>query len=197
MDRSGVVVGLVVVLATLSGCSIDVSLGGQTATPAPSAGRWATVTAVVDADTVDVRFDDGTTDRVRLLGVDAPETYAENAPREFEGVPDTQRGERCLRQAGERASSIVRDRIEGDRVRVVTDPVADRRGSFDRLLAYLHHEERNLNEWLLSEGHARLYDSRFSRIEAFSTAETAAMDAGRGVWDCRDGVLGTTSPVSG
>lgn len=36
------------------------------------------ITRVIDGDTMDVLFNDGRTDRVRLLGVDTPETNAAN-----------------------------------------------------------------------------------------------------------------------
>ncbi len=50
----------------LSGCVADASF--QTAADFEP----ATVTRVIDGDTVDVRFDDGSTDRVRFIGVDTP-----------------------------------------------------------------------------------------------------------------------------
>lgn len=68
----------------------------------------ATVTDVVDGDTVDVRFSNGTTDTVRLLGVDTPEVYGANDPAEFEGVPNTEAGEQCLGKAGENASAYAK-----------------------------------------------------------------------------------------
>src|SRR6056297_1742341 len=43
-------------------------------------GRTVTVVEVVDGDTMDVRFENGTVERVRLLGVDTPEVYGGNDP---------------------------------------------------------------------------------------------------------------------
>jgi micrococcal nuclease len=151
----------------------------------------ATVERVVDGDTVEVRFDDGSTETVRLLGVDAPETRAESEPGEFEGVPDTAAGRRCLRRAGEKATAFARQRLAGERVRVQTDPRADRRGGYGRLLAYVSvadgatDSDPSFNERLLERGHARLFDSTFERRDRFARLERSAREAGQGLWRCR------------
>ncbi|MFP4655326.1 MAG: thermonuclease family protein [Methanohalobium sp.] len=45
-----------------------------------------TVTNIVDGDTIDVTFKNGTTERVRILGVDTPETHVENESVDLEGI---------------------------------------------------------------------------------------------------------------
>ncbi len=177
-------IALLALALLLAGCTV--SLGGETATPTPAIDRTATVTHVVDGDTIEVRFADGSTDTVRLLGVDSPETHAETTAGEYEGVPDTEAGRQCLRAAGENATAAVRDRIAGTQVRVVTDPVADRRGGYDRLLAYVETDEGTLNEWLLRTGHGRVFDSEFTRSDTLYELEATAQDAGRGLWACKD-----------
>ena len=189
-------VALVALSLALAGCSVSVGGPDATTTLAPGDGRQATVTSVVDGDTIEVRFDDGSTDTVRLLGIDTPETHAENTPAEFEGVPDSQAGSQCLGLAGERATDAVVSRIEGTQVRIATDPAADRRGSYGRLLAYVVTTDGNLNEWLVAEGHARVYDSTFSKADAFYAAESTAQAEARGLWDCRDGSMTATSPTT-
>lgn len=141
-----------------------------------------TVTRVVDGDTVDVRFADGRTDRVRLLGVDAPETRADTDSAEFEGVPDTPAGREWLRRWGEAATDFAVRRLDGGTVDLAVDPTADRRGGYDRLLAYLFVGESSFNRALLERGLARLYDTAFERRDAFAAAERRARDADRGVW---------------
>src|SRR5699024_1765830 len=77
----------------------------QTALPSTTtaSGRQWTVTIaeVIDGDTMDVRFANGTTTRIRLLGVDTPEVYGENTPDEFEGIPETEAGADWLHRWGE------------------------------------------------------------------------------------------------
>jgi len=192
MDRRRAVVvlfGVLVVFAGCAGAGLDVSTGdgasGGPGTVTDGATDEVMVVSVVDGDTIDVRYPNGTTERVRLLGVDTPEVHTENDPPEFEGVPGTEAGNDCLRAAGEDASAAVRQQINGRRVTLVVDPVADRRGSYGRLLAYVRVNGTDLNRWLVAEGHARVYDSTFSRSEGYYEAETDAQEAGRGLWTCR------------
>lgn len=177
---------VVAVLLALSGCTGAVSPGAD---GAPAAGeRTATVVEVVDGDTLDVRFADGSEDRVRLLGVDTPEVHADPSPGEFEGVPDTEAGRSCLREWGERASALAAERLAGESVTVATDADADRRGGYDRLLAYVTVEgrDRSFNRALLDGGYARLYDTEFGQRDAFAAAEQRARGDGTGLWACAD-----------
>jgi micrococcal nuclease len=180
MDRR-----IVVCLVVLAGCSAVIGPDDGRSTVTPGDGQRATVEAVVDGDTVDVRYPNGTTERVRLLGVDTPELGGENAPDEFEGVPDTEDGRACLRAVGERASEALRERVAGEQVSVVVDPAADRRGGYGRLLAYLVHADTDLNRWLVETGYARVFDTAFSRSGHYYEAQAQAQADGRGVWDCR------------
>jgi micrococcal nuclease len=204
MHRLGVV--LVVVLAGCAGLApagsgpVVSSTVSPTSTPTPTdgvaatagattttaAGVQATVVDVVDGDTVDIRYGNGSSDTVRLLGIDTPEVHVENQPAEYEGVPETEAGTACLRDAGESAGAAVRERIAGEQVRVVVDATADRRDPYGRLLAYVVHEGTDLNRLLVARGHARVYDSTFARSSAYYDAEDGAQDAGRGLWQCRD-----------
>ncbi len=180
-------------LAVLAGC-----VGFQPAGAADGETRTATVTRVVDGDTVDVTFADGEEDTVRLLGVDTPEVHTENAPAEFEGVPETDAGADCLGRWGERASDYATERLAGAEVTVRTDPAADRRGGYGRLLAYIETENGTFNRALLSAGLARLYDSTFSERDAYAGVEAEARDSGTGLWGaCRNPEeIATSGPLA-
>jgi micrococcal nuclease len=162
------------------------TVGGDSGTPHPSTAPHVRVTVVdvVDADTIDVRYPNGSRETVRLLGVDAPETRAENAPGEFEGVPDTDAGRRCLRRAGGAASEMARARLAGETVGLGFDPRADRRGGYGRLLAYVYADGAQFNHRLLVAGHARLYDSPFVERDRYAAAERRARATDRGLWAC-------------
>ncbi|MFB6281506.1 MAG: thermonuclease family protein [Haloferacaceae archaeon] len=161
--------------------------GTGTPHPATAPTVRATVVEVIDGDTVRVRYRNGTTETVRLLGVDAPEVRAENDPGEFEGVPDTEAGRRCLRRAGEAASAAARSRLAGETVGLGFDPEADRRGGYGRLLAYVYVGNGTFNHRLLVAGHARLYESPFVERSRYAAAEARARAADRGVWACATG----------
>ncbi|MDZ7702499.1 MAG: lamin tail domain-containing protein [Halobacteriales archaeon] len=182
---------LLVLLVLVAGCASAV---GPVATQSPAGdAQRATVIDVVDGDTVEVRFPDGSTDTVRLLGVDTPEVHAANEPAEYEGVPDTSSGADCLRGAGHDASAFMTERVLGATVTLVFDPLADRRGSYGRLLAYVELDGTDVNRQLVDRGHARVYDSTFARSDAYYDDEAAAQAAGRGLWICR--TPATASPT--
>lgn len=103
-----------------------------------SEGRTATVTRVIDGDTVEVEFENGEIDTVRLLGVDTPETALGNVdPSEYEGIPNTTAGRDHLYNWGQQASDYATEQLEGETVRVTTDPESDRRGVL-RSVAGIH-----------------------------------------------------------
>ncbi|WP_313695368.1 lamin tail domain-containing protein [Halorarum halobium] len=165
-------------------------------TPPPD-GTTVTVVEVVDGDTVRIRYGNGTRDTARLLGVDTPEVYGENTPGEFEGVPDTAAGRSCLGEYGDRASAFADRRLAGEEVTVSFDANEPRRGYYDRLLVYVHHDGHEFNRLLVHRGLGRVYDSSFEKRDAYYATEADAMDAGRGLWTCRDGEAGTrTSTVT-
>jgi len=225
-------VGLAAVLAValltvLSGCAgLSVSTGGESsggptaAAPDVANGTAVTVVDVVDGDTIDVRYANGSTDTVRLLGVDTPEVYADNDPAEFEGVPEDEAGAACLEAAGENASAFAERWLGGERVTLVADPAADRRDRYGRLLAYVHVDASGADETastetatgtrtdavanrtdftyrLVATGHARVYDSTFQRSERYYAAEADAQADRRGLWRCRDPGAVATDGASG
>jgi micrococcal nuclease len=146
--------------------------------------RWTvTVTEVVDGDTMDVRFENGTTERIRLLGVDTPEVYGSNDPAEFEGIPDTETGAEWLAGWGENASEFARAELAGETVTISLDPAADRRGSYGRLLVYLTADGELFNRQLLARGYARYYDAPLTRADAFQRVERRARERDVGLWD--------------
>ncbi|WP_248896815.1 thermonuclease family protein [Haloplanus halobius] len=181
-------------VALLSLCLlVTAGCGGIPDSPPAPDGAQSTATAsettarvidVVDGDTVDVRLANGSTDTIRLLGVDTPEVQAENAPAEFEGVPDTEAGRDCLRRQGERASEFAVETLAGEQVTLRFDPLADRRGGYGRLLAYVVIDGEQFNAALLERGHARLYDSSFQERDRYASLERTARANGRGVWSC-------------
>jgi len=143
-----------------------------------------TVVEIVDGDTIDVRYEDGDEERVRLLGVDTPEVHTTTDPDEWEGVPDTDRGSDHLRDWGHKASEFARTELErGEEIRIVVDEEADRRGSYGRLLVYIYDDGTLFNHALIEQGYARLYDTAFSKRSQFASAEANARAQEIGVWN--------------
>lgn len=156
-----------VALAALSGC-----FGDTSAPDGAGASTAAVVDRVVDGDTL-VALVDGERARVRLIGVDAPESVRPDHPVECFGP-----------QAAERAADLL---PEGAPVRLEADPTQDRRDDFGRLLAYVFvpGEDRPVNQVLVAEGYARVrvYGGRpFRDLGLFRADEARARASGRGLW---------------
>ncbi|KTG30945.1 lamin tail domain-containing protein [Haloferax profundi] len=200
MVRGATATLVIVLLVVFSGC---LGGGGLATDPAPTptespsttptsspTGETATgdvsvdVVEVVDGDTIKVVMPDGARETVRLLGVDTPEVYGENTPDEFEGVPDTDEGAACLRDAGHDASDFAKDRLSGETVELRFDEKAGERGYYGRLLAYVVVDGAEFNYELLTNGHARFYESSFEERERYERAERDARERGVGLWAC-------------
>ena len=187
----------VVLLVALAGCAGTTVDGPSTPnaelestddssadTPNDMDEQTATVTRVIDGDTIEIEYANGTEDTIRLLGVDTPETTLSRVdPDEYFGIPDTTAGRDHLFEWGERASALADNELAGEEVEIVVDPESDRRGYFGRLLAYIYVDGENFNERLLADGYARMYDSQFSMREDFREVEAEAQDDEVGLWD--------------
>lgn len=172
---------LAVCVVLLAGCA-----GGPAADHGAGGGGNVTVAVrdVVDGDTVDVVYPNGSVVTVRLLGVDTPEVYGEVDPAEFEGVPDSSSGRTCLGRWGERASDFAERRLGGRTVELRFDPAAPRRGAYGRLLAYVYVDGASFNRRLVERGYARVFTGEFTRNDAYLDAERRARENGTGLWAC-------------
>lgn len=146
--------------------------------PVPTAitARPATVTNVVDGDTADVMFADGTTERVRFIGVDTPESTTEHEPY------------------GEQASAYTKARLSNVAVLIETD--VGTRDQYGRLLAYIwlsmpadlsdaEIRTKMFNAKLAIDGYAQQMTIQPNAKYAgyFTKYVTEARDASRGLWD--------------
>lgn len=106
--------------------------------PATSWARAAKVLRVIDGDTVDVAIDLGfhitKTERLRLLGIDAPEMKG------------------ATREAGLAAQKFLEVLIGGEAV--IVETVRDRTDKYGRYLATLWVEETCVNATMIETGHA-------------------------------------------
>ena len=158
-----------------------------------------TVTNATDGDTFDVEFADGTTEEVRLLGIDTPETKRNKSAeevREWEGIED----DNYLSNVGEDASDYAAAEVEGKTVDLFFDNEEPVRDVFGRLLGYVRYDATGdgardtlYNRKVIADGYARVYDSGFTKHDDFLAAETDARANGRRVWSRSDPA--TTSEV--
>ena len=158
----------------------------------PTSGIVAQVSNVVDGDTIDVLFEDGTTDTVRLLGIDTPETFSANSPGEYGGITDTA----CLDRWGDLATDFA-SIMQGQLVTLTLDPQAGERGSFGRLLAYVEFAGQDFNATLVELGFARVYtEGTASREPYYLELESAARSEGEGLWGECEGTPAAPLPAT-
>jgi len=157
------------------------SKGRSNATPEAKPTELAVkVTDVVDGDTMDIEYPNGSSDTVRLLAVDTPETHSANEPEEFPGIDSSTH----LRSWGEKATDFTSSWVAGERVHLQFDKQEGRRGRFGRLLAYVYVGNGSmLNRILVSKGYARVYEEGNAVYEEeFLELQKEARDNHRGLW---------------
>jgi len=128
------------------------------------------VARVVDGDTL--VLDGG--EKVRLIGVDTPETVHPNKPVE---------------RFGKEASAFTKRMAEGKHVRLEYDQ--ERRDRYGRTLAYVYLADgKLLNLELICHGYGFAYTRfQFSKMEEFRSAEREAREQERGYGRTRTGNL--------
>jgi micrococcal nuclease len=178
--RRGALRGPLILLLLIAG--LGLSRCGQAGSGTDSGGRAtgsdgserATVTHVVDGDTIDVRLPGGDDDTVRYIGIDTPETVKPGTP---------------VQCGGPRAHDINEQLVGGRTVILRFDE--ERRDVYGRLLAYVYVPEEGpggralfVNAELARRGLARTLtippNDSFAPLFARLAARAGA--AGRGLW---------------
>jgi len=143
----------------------------------------ATVERVVDGDTLVIRVQ-GQTERVRLIGIDTPESVDPRRPVECFGK--------------EAAAHLAELLPEGTPVRLERDVEA--RDRFDRLLAYVYRRSDGLfvNLAMAEDGFAEVatFPPNVAHVDDFTAAARAAREAERGLWQACDEFRAPTSSDS-
>lgn len=142
--------------------------GGGGASGANLKGPYDVVQSV-DGDTIRV-MRDGEEIKVRFIGIDTPETVAQDRPVE------------CF---GPEASGRTKELVEGTRVWLESDPVSGDTDKYGRTLAYVWlTPDVMLNELLIREGYAEeyTYQEGYRYQQLFRDAESAAQAEGLGLW---------------
>ena len=106
----------------------------------------AEVTRVVDGDTVDafvdLGFDMHSKQRVRLFGINTPECRTRDKEEKKRGLAAKARLKEMLSE--EKNKCVIKTRL-------------DKKGKFGRVLGVLYVNDKDLNNQLVKEGHAKKY----------------------------------------
>jgi len=139
----------------------------------------AKVVRVIDGDTIDVLIDK--IYRIRLLGVDCPETTAEkNKPYEYDAITDLQ----YLAEWGQKAKEFTRKMLLGKAVYIEFDELAGLKGYYGRYLAYVYLKNgTDFNALLIKNGLARVYvEGTFEKESEYLKLENYAKTHKIGLW---------------
>lgn len=138
--------------------------------PVPNTvGTYYKVTKVIDGDTLHINKD-GTDEKVRLIGINTPETVDPRTPVQ------------CF---GKEASNRMKELAEGKSVKLEYDDSQSLRDAYGRLLAYVYLEDGEmLNRKMVAEGYAYEYTylTPYKYQSEFRSLQNLARTSGRGLW---------------
>jgi micrococcal nuclease len=129
---------------------------------------------VIDGDTIDIEIN-GKKIRTRMLGIDTPETVDPRKPIQ------------CF---GKEASDNTKSMLIGHFVTIETDFMQSSVDKYNRLLAYIYHENGLfINRYLLENGFAYeyTYGIPYSKQKEFKKLESLAKKNKLGLWGECDG----------
>ena len=125
------------------------------------------VVRVVDGDTFIIDYN-GTEERVRLIGVDTPESVH---PDESKNTED-----------GIKMSNYTKDRLQGKIVKLELD--VQERDKYGRILAYVYIDDKMYNKELLELGYAKVatYPPNVKYVDDFTKIQKEARENKVGLW---------------
>ena len=126
----------------------------------------ATVSRVFDGDTIAAQIN-GKAEKIRLIGMDTPETKKPNTP---------------VMYYGPEASAYTQKRLEHQQVELEFD--VEERDRYGRLLAYVWINRELFNRTLVQKGYARMYTfpPNVKYVELFKEDQASARKKNLGIW---------------
>lgn len=134
-----------------------------------SVQKYYSVTKVVDGDTITINLD-GTSEAIRLIGINTPETVDPRKPVE------------CF---GKQASDEAKTLLSGKKVRIEKDLTQGERDKYGRLLAYIFRDDGLFfNEHMIQQGYAYeyTYNKPYKYQTQFKADQVLAKSQGKGLW---------------
>ena len=154
---------------------------GSATTHTPSeSGQVVRVVGVSDGDSLRVSVD-GVTERLRIIGIDAPEL----------------RGNECYAQ---QSASKMQSLVQSKDVRIIADPTQADRDVYDRLLRHVFTLDGvDVGRTMIDAGLAEeyTYDRAYASQSQFRAAQAVAREAGIGIWGECDIVQAAPVPLVG
>ena len=129
--------------------------------------RYYNVVRVVDGDTFVIDYN-GKNEKVRLIGIDTPESVHPNEEKNTE--------------FGEAVSNYSKKMLTGKKVQIEFD--VEQRDKYGRLLAYAYVDGQMYNKVLLEKGYAKLatYPPNVKYVDEFTKIQKKARENKTGMW---------------
>ena len=153
--------------------SVLVSLNTLAADVLPSTSinlvQNGTVVRVVDGDTIEV-YQDGKIEKIRLIGVNTPETV------------DPRKDVQCY---GLEASVFLKKELLGQQVLLESDNSQQMKDTYGRLLRYAYLKGKNINQKIIEEGYGfeYTYKTPYKFQKEFKESEEKAKKEEKGLWN--------------
>jgi len=128
-----------------------------------------TVTRVIDGDTIEV-FENNHVSKIRLIGVNTPETL------------DPRKEVECF---GLEASMFLKKELEGKKVKLEADKTQTDKDTYGRDLRYVFLNDININKKIIEEGYGFefTYKKPYFYQEDFKKSEKLAKENNKGLWN--------------
>ena len=138
------------------------------------------VTRVIDGDTIELS--DG--QKVRLLGVDSPESHKNEKLKKDALRLDKTEDE--IIEAGKKSAEFTKKFSEGKEVRLEIEK-EHKKDRFDRTLAYVYIDGKSSNESLITSGYACVYlKYPFDKKTKFVSLQLRVEKQRAGLWNTRE-----------
>ena len=127
----------------------------------------ARVNNVIDGDTIDVVFEDNSTSRVRLIGVDTPELSSTNS---------------VIISQAKKAKQFTYEQLFNANVELEYD--IEKTDKYGRLLAYVWINNSLFNNMLVKNGYAYIstYPPNIKYVDTFTSSQSYAQEKCLGLW---------------
>ena len=139
----------------------------ETVTTGKISNTYFEVLKVVDGDTIQIDYN-GTKERVRLIGIDTPESVHPDENKNTEN--------------GKKASEYTKKLLTGKKVQLELD--VQERDKYGRILAYVYLDGKMVNKKLLEDGYAQVatYPPNIKYVKEFLKIQEKAKEQNKGLW---------------
>ena len=166
-----IIVGLIFGIITKDDILAAFTVENSNAITSKNAGNQKNQTykvlKVVDGDTIQIDYN-GTKEKVRLIGIDTPESVH----------PDEAKNNENGKIASEYTKKLLTDKS------VSLELDVQERDKYGRILAYVYLDGEMVNKKLLADGYAQVatFPPNVKYVKEFTQIQKEAKDSGKGLW---------------